>query len=37
MIALAEIGFGVDGVNAHELHHSVDLLTVDQDRVLLAL
>jgi hypothetical protein len=34
MVALTEIWFGIDGVNAHELHHSADLLAVDQDFII---
>lgn len=34
MVALAEIGSGIDGVNTHDSHHSADLLTVDQDLII---
>ena len=34
MVALTEIRFGIDGINAHELHHSAYLLPVDQDFII---
>ena len=34
MIPFAKIGLGIDGVNAHDMHHSSDLFTVNQDLVI---
>jgi len=34
MVALAEIGSGIDGVNTHDSHHSADLLTVNQGLII---
>lgn len=34
MIALANIGLWIDGVNTHNSHHSADLLTVNYDFII---
>lgn len=34
MAAFTEIRLGVDGINAHESHHSANLFTVNQDLVI---